>query len=326
MPTEVAVVGGGGTIGATVAYTLAVSRPSLDVSLVDVDADRAAGHAKDVRHARCHAAHPVGAPSLGVGDGTGGGGRGTGAVRSASASPDALAGADCLVVTASAPRPEDSARRGGRAAFFERNRAVMDDVAEHLSGLDPRPTLVVTNPLDRTTRRLWESSGWPREAIMGYSLSETARLADWLADHAGVAPSAVSCPVLGEHGEHVVPAFSRATVGGEPVSLSPDERADALDFVRDAPYDVIRKRGEADSSRWVTGRGVAAVVERVVDDDPVTTCLSVPLAGEYGCDGLCLSVPVRLGGLGWREILDWELSDWERERFERAREAVSEPI
>jgi len=317
MNTDVAVVGGGGTIGATVAYTLAVSRPSLDVSLVDVDADPAAGHAKDIRHARCHAAHPVGAPPLG-GD--------TGAVRSAAPDSDALAGADCLVVTASAPRPAGSAQRGGRAAFFERNRAVMDDVAAHLSGIDPRPTLVVTNPLDRTTRRLWAASGWPREAIMGYSLSETARMADWLADHAGVAPSAVSCPVLGEHGEHIVPAFSRATVDGEPISLSPDERQDALDFVRDAPYDVIRKRGEADSSRWVTGRGVAAVAERLVDGDPVTTCLSVPLAGEYGCDGVCLSVPVRLGGTGWREILDWELSDWERERFDRAREAVSEPI
>lgn len=323
MSTEVAVVGGGGTIGATVAYTLAISCPSLDVSLVDVDADRAAGHAKDIRHARCHAAHPVGAPSLATEAGIE---SGAGTVRSAAPDPDTLAGAECLIVTASAPRPEGSAQRGGRAAFFERNRAVMDDVAGHLSGLDPRPTLVVTNPLDRTTRRLWESSGWPREAIMGYSLSETARLADWLADHAGVAPSAVSCPVLGEHGEHIVPAFSRATVGGDPISLSPDERQDALDFVRDAPYDVIRKRGEADSSRWVTGRGVTAVVERLVDGDPVTTCLSVPLAGEYGCDGVCLSVPVRLGGTGWREVLDWELSDWERERFERARKAVSEPV
>ena len=39
---------------------------------------------------------------------------------------------------------------------------------------------------------------------------------------------------------------------------------------------------------------------------------SVALEGEYGVEGVCLSVPVTLGRGGLREIHEWELSEAER--------------
>ena len=310
---NVAIVGGGGTIGSTVAYDLLTGPNAVDVTVIDTDEGAAYGHATDLRHATRHVSHPTGRASRST----------YGTVETATPGPDGLADADCIVVTASAPRTSGGAERGGRMTFLERNIEIAEEIGSWLREVEPGALLCVTNPVDRITHRLYAESGWPREHVLGYSLSETARMAHWIADHEGVSPSAVSCPMLGEHGESLVPVFSRATVAGRPLSLTEDERKAALDFVRDAPYDVIAHRGPEDSSRWVTGRGVAGIVEALSSDDvdePV--CLSVPLEGEYGAEGVCLSVPVTLSSNGWSEIHEWELSAWERERMAAAAGAV----
>lgn len=310
---EVAVVGGAGTVGSTAAFALGGLLPDAEVRLVDVDADAAEGHAIDLRHAGAQAANPVGRH----------GGAAAVDVRTAPPGPEGVADADCVVVTASVPRPDGAAERGGRTSFLELNREVADEVATWLRAGEPAPVVVVTNPVDRITYRLWRATGWPRARFLGYSLSETARLADKLAAMADADPDEVSCPVLGEHGEHVVPAFSRATVGGEPLSLSREQRREAIEYVRDVPYDVIDLRGGHETSRWVTGRGVALLVASLLTggpDEPV--CLSTPLAGEYGYDDVCLSVPVTLGPEGVEEIHEWELPDRERERLDAAYRAV----
>lgn len=312
---DVLVVGGGGTIGSTVAYTLSVLDASTNVTLVDTQADAAEGHAVDLRHSTRHVAHAAGRADFD---------RETiGAVETASPDPNLVDATDCVVVTASAPRPAGGDERGGRLTFLEQNLDVADDVAAWLGDADPKPVLVVTNPLDRIVHRLYRQTGWPRHRFVGYSLSETARIADELARVTRTDPTDVHCPVVGEHGEHVVPLFSRATVEGEPLDLSPAERRDVVEYVRDVPYDVLQLRGAVDSSRWVTARGVAAVVRRLVDGaatEPV--CLSTPLDGEYGFEDVALSVPVLLGAGGIEAIVEWSLSVDERERFRRAYRAV----
>jgi len=149
-------------------------------------------------------------------------------------------------------------------------------------------------------------------------------LADELARRFDAAYEEVYCPVMGEHGEHIVPVFSRATVGGEPVSLSSAERTAVLDYTRQIPYDIIDVRGAEGTSRWVTGRGVSTLVQSLLAggvDDPI--CLSTPLAGEYGYEDVCLSVPVRLSASGVSEILEWDLAADERERLDAAYADIS---
>jgi malate dehydrogenase len=298
----VTVVGGGGTVGATAAYTLAVDRPAVDVRLCDLDADAAWGHATDVRHARCHAGTPVGVSDPPTGD-----------VSAVEPGPEAVRDADCVVVTASVPRPEGGAERGGREAFWPANRDVADEVADWLRATDPCPVVVVSNPVDRMVWRLYDRSGWQRDRFLGYSLSETARVADELARQVDADPVDVDCPVLGEHGERLVPAFSRATVAGETVDVGREAREAVRQYARAVPYDVIQRRGQRDSSRWVTGRGVALVVEALLSggtEEPV--CLSTPPAGAYGIEGVAVGVPVLLSGDGVERVVEWELADEER--------------
>ena len=319
MTHTVTVVGGAGTIGTTAAYTLCHSLPEVEVRLCDVDREAAAGHATDLRHARCHASHALGSI------GSVGHGGPTGDVKPVDPGPDALDGTDCLLVTASVDRPSGSTGRGGRDRFWPANRDVADDVAGWLADADPVPVVAVTNPIDRFLARLHAESGWPRSSFVGYSLSETARMADAIARRVGADPADVYCPILGEHGESMVPAFSRATVEGEPLKLPADERAALLDYTKSVPYEIISQRGAEHSSRWVSGRGAALIVASILEggsDEAV--CLSTPLDGEYGIGGVSLSVPVTLTDEGVGEILEWELSTAEREGLAAAAESVRE--
>lgn len=304
---------GTGTIGSTVAYILATN--GVDVRVSDVDEEKNHGHAFDIAHSLAHASHPLYRDSP------------TGTIKTLTADAALPTDTDVLVVTASTPRPNGADQRGGRLEWLESNLALAGDIGERIRGLTHRPVIVVTNPTDVITYELSRQTGWPASYFVGYSLSETARLAYSLAEEYGVPYDEVYCPVLGEHGENLVPVFSRATVGGQEIDLDDTQRCRHLDYVRDVPYEVMRLRGSQESSRWVTGRGVALVARTILaggTDTPIG--LSTPLDGEYGYGDVSLGVPVTLDEMGVERIVEWDLTGWERERMDEAYLSVRENI
>lgn len=315
---HVTVIGSAGSVGSTIAYTLAVTVPDVRVRMVDVEDDAVAGHATDIEHATNHDAHAVGRAIAADVE------AGSGPVETATPGPEVVRDTDCIVVVYNVSRPDEAVGRGGRDAYFEQNSAVADELGAWMREADPRPVVVVTNPVDRITERLWRASGWPRRSFVGYSLSETARAAAEIGRLRDAAASDVRCPTMGEHGERVVPVFSKTTVEGEPTDFDERERELVVDYVRDVPYEVMRQRGAEESSRWVSGRGAAAVTHAILTGGTEeTVCLSVPLTGEYGFDDVCMSVPVTLSASGWDRIERWELSEWERDRLDAAYEHLA---
>lgn len=329
---HVAIIGGASTIGTTVAYTLSGLAPSVDVSLVDIDEGAAWAHGTDVEHASYHFAHAPGAVA-------GHGADSVGTIRAAA--PDDLGDLepDLLVFNAAAPQPDDATDPSAREAELERNLSIVEDVAESLRPLDPTPLLVVTNPIDRLVYHFYSLLEWPRRHFLGYSLSETARMADGIADLVGAHRNDVYCPMMGEHGEHMVPVFSRARVDGDPLDLTDSEREELMTYVRDIPFDIAEERGVDETSRWVTSAGVSRVVRTMAaarDDVPMgetttdveaegedwTFCLSTPLDGEYGYENVSLGVPVDLDAEGVAAIREWDLADAEAAELERAAESV----
>lgn len=330
---HVAIIGGASTIGATVAYTLASADPTIDVTLVDKAEDPAWAHAVDVAHSVFHSARgPVDAATAD----SFGSVRTVGADELSSLEPEP----DIAVFTAAAPKPENATGTDAREAELDRNRSVVDAVAAELRALDPLPVLMVTNPIDRLTYRLWRRLEWPRRHFLGYSLSETARTAYKIGELRDVPWASVACPVMGEHGDEIVPVFSRLRIDGEPTTLSEAERAAVYEYVREIPFEIASKRGPEETSRWVTSAGVVRLIRRMFGDDTdgtagggsggqsanpdaePTVCLSTPVDGEYGLSAGCLSVPVRLTSDGVEEILEWELGSEERRRLERAHESI----
>ncbi|QCC47568.1 malate dehydrogenase [Halobellus limi] len=321
---HVAIIGGASTIGSTVAYTLAGLAPTVDVSLVDINEGAAWAHGKDISHASYHFSNAPGASLAGDDVGT---------VRAAT--PDELAelAPDLLVFNAAAPQPEDATGRGAREAELDRNLSIVADVAEELRPLDPTPLLVVTNPIDRLVYQFYSLLEWPRRCFLGYSLSESARVADAVGSELGVHPNEVYCPMMGEHGENVVPILSRARAGGEPVAGDDLDREAIREYVLDIPFDIAKERGVNETSRWVTSAGVTRVIRSIAagsepdGEDPhgrlgEPFCLSTPLDGEYGFADLALSVPVDLDEGGVAAIHEWDLPDVEADELATAADAV----
>jgi malate/lactate dehydrogenase len=66
------------------------------------------------------------------------------------------------------------------------------------------------------------------------------------------------------------------------------------------------------SSTWTSGHGLARMVDALVQGDDAPWPASVVLRGEYGLDGVAVSVPVSLGPGGVRAVHEWPLADEER--------------
>lgn len=318
---------GVGTIGSTTAYSIALTEPAWDITFFDPDTDLATGHALDIESTNGHLGHSIGCqlfegntdrvPNV--------------AVYEDMTEPNSPRNFDLLIVAASAPRPAGTDLRGGsRRAQLERNRSVISSVVDDIkqAGLDPTPTIVVTNPLDRMVVDLNEGLiGWDRRYFVGYSLSETAHLARAISRRKNVQAELIRCPVMGEHGENMVPVFSRARIGGEPLLFTAEEREVIREEMRDVGYDVIQLRGMQQTSRWVSGFGVSLLARSIIHGGPSEpVCLSTPLDGEYGYSDVALGVPVNLSSDGIRDILEWNLTDQEWEQLDRAYESITRDI
>ena len=71
-------------------------------------------------------------------------------------------------------------------------------------------------------------------------------------------------------------------------------------------------------SEWAAARNAEAIVR----DSHAVVPVSVSLSGEYGLDGLCLSIPTIIGNKGAEQVLEINLSDGEMEKLKKSAEEL----
>src|SRR3989442_165660 len=98
-----------------------------------------------------------------------------------------------------------------RLDLLHSNAGLVAELSRNIARVATRASLVVlTNPMDVMTTIAWQSTGWPRTRVLGSgTLLDSQRFRVILADHLQVPSVKVSATVLGEHGQRVVPVFSR---------------------------------------------------------------------------------------------------------------------
>lgn len=291
---KVAVVGGAGGVGASTTFNLISRGRRHDLVLLDDRAAMLTSHLMDLEQVLELE------PAASVRAGT-----------------DAdVADADVVVMTASVPKTLSPSRRSYAAG----NAELADGLAALLPDGWNGILIVVTNPVDALVTRLRRRTGLDRRRVLGYTLNDTLRLRTGIAGELGVAPGRVAAWVLGEHGDSSVPLLGRVTVDGVPATLSAAQAASATEFVRTwfARHVALDSRR---SSTWATGLGIARMVDALEHGaDPWPA--SVVLAGEYGIDGVAVTVPVALGPGGAERIHEWELGDPALRALRAAAEAV----
>jgi malate dehydrogenase len=295
---KVTILGGGGGVGASAAFNLLAADASHDVVIVDEQPHMATSHAMDLE--QLLALRP--GHTIRVGD------------------EGDLVDADVLVYTAAVPLTVNRSR----LVYLEANAAILRGIAARLAdaGEDWQGVLLmVTNPVDPLVTCAREWTGADRRRVIGYTLNDSVRLRLAVAGALGLPAHRVQAWVLGEHGDAAVPLFERVLVDGEPVALDADQRATADGFVR-TWYQRHVALDSGRSSTWGTGLGIALMVDALGRADGATWPASVVLEGEYGIDGVALTVPVALGPGGVERIEEWDLADSEQAALRRAAEAV----
>jgi malate dehydrogenase len=223
-----------------------------------------------------------------------------------------FAGADVVVITAAAPLTVNDSRM----VYLEANARIVETVVDRLPAGWPGILLIVTNPVDPLCTWIQRKAALDRTRVLGYTLNDSLRMRTGIGHALGVPAGAVDAWAIGEHGEHSVMLWDRITVDGARVELSDRERDSAAAFVegwyvRHVALDSGR------SSTWTSGLGIARMIRALAGGDGLWP-VSVVLGGEYGIDGVSLSVPVSLGPAGAERIHEWPLTDEQRTAFNAA--------
>ncbi|HLU26518.1 MAG TPA: malate dehydrogenase [Longimicrobiales bacterium] len=235
------------------------------------------------------------------------------------------AGSDVVVITAGIARKPGMSRED----LLNTNAGIVRQVSEKIRETSPDAIVVmVSNPLDVMAYVCKETTGFPRERVIGMAgVLDTARYRSFIAMELDVSVEDIQALVLGGHGDTMVPLASYTTVSGIPLTqLLARERIDALvERTRHGGAEIVSllKTG---SAYYAPAAATVQMVEAIVRDKKRILPCSAWLEGEYGLDGLFLGVPCKLGRRGLEGIIEVELTGEEREQLYRSAQAVKETM
>ena len=297
-------VAGAGNVGATTAQRLA-ERDYADVVLVDIVEGLPQGKALDLNQA----GPVVGYEPNMTGTNT----------------YDESAGSDIVVITSGLPRKPGMSRDDLLAA----NKEIVASVTQEVSKRSPDAIIiVVTNPLDAMCHVALETSGFPRQRVVGMAgILDSARFRTFLAWELGVSVRDVTGFVLGGHGDTMVPVTSYTSVAGIPVTQKIDAMRleEIVQRTRDGGAEVV-KLLKAGSAYYAPAAAVAEMVDSILLDQKRVLPCAARCDGEYGIEGLFVGVPVKLGRDGVEEIIEIELADREKADLQKSAGAVRELV
>ena len=297
---KVVIIGGAGGVGSSAAFNLLLRGEPYDVVLVDLNPNMIASHVMDLEQTLV----------LGAASSVRGG------------AEHEVFDSDVVVVTASVPLRLNSSR----LVFLNDNAAIVNRIGDLLVKAGPDwggVLLIVTNPVDPLCTWIQRRTGLDRRRILGYTLNDSLRLRTGISHALDAAPQSIDAWVIGEHGDSCVPLFSRVKVAGAPVALTAEQRGKAEEFIR-SWYVRHVALDSGRTSTWTSGLGVARMVASIAYGKGEMWPASVVLAGEYGIDGVSLSVPVSLGRRGVENIHEWEITPEERAALQVAAARVHE--
>ena len=274
------VIVGAGYVGSSIAYALALRDIAREIVLIDINNEKSMGEAQDIRH---------GLPSMGTADLYAG-------------DYSDCADSDLIVITAGRSRKPGETRLDLAAE----NTKIIKNVIESIKQYYTRGCiLIISNPVDILTQKVSEWMEIPNGMVFGSGcLLDTSRFVRVIADYLNLSTGVNNGYLVGEHGEHQVPVWSRVTVGGIPIAEYCEQTFIEWNAeVRDRIAQDTRKMGaEIIKAKGRTHYGIATTVcyiaDAIINQRPTIVSVSSPLMGEHGVRGVSLSVPSVIGPAG----------------------------
>ena len=230
-------------------------------------------------------------------------------------------GSDLFIVTAGIARKPGMSRDD----LLRTNAGIVRSVSEQIARVAPDSVvIVVSNPLDVMAYVAKETTGFPRERVIGMAgVLDTARFRAFIAMELDVSVEDIQAMVLGGHGDTMVPLVSYTAVSGIPVSrlIAPDRLDALIERTRNGGAEIVRylKTG---SAYYAPSAAAVQMAESIVKNKRRILPAAAYLEGEYGQEGIYLGVPCKLGEGGLQGIVEVELTESEAAALARSADHV----
>ncbi len=310
MSSKITIIGAG-SVGSTIAYTLAHDEIASEIVLIDINKEKVEGEVMDIEQGTCFRS-PV---SLVAGD-----------------YADAK-DSDIVIITSGIARKPGQTR----IELTQTNVNILKSITPQIVKEAPDAKyIIVSNPVDIMTYVFTKISGLPENQIMGSgTILDTARLRYGLSEHFGVAQGNIHAYVFGEHGDTSFIPWTGAYISG----LSTDEYyeemkahgKDVKPLDKDAMLEYVQKSGgKVIAKKGATFYAVSATVCQLVGlilaaSDSLATVSSM-LHGEYGIEDVCLSTLTLVGPNGTQGKVQMRMNKEEVELLKKSANALKEVI
>jgi malate dehydrogenase len=194
---------------------------------------------------------------------------------------------------------------------------MIKDIAEKVKKYCPSAiVLVISNPLDVLTYFFQKESGFSRFKVIGVASSlDSSRFRYLISEKLSVPHSSImGALVLGEHGNSMVPIFSKVRIDGKSLSSILDDEEKSVISSKVKNY-WLELRKFKSRSQFGIAKNTFDVLEAIVHKKELSFSASIVLDGEYGQSNVAIGIPVRINERGLFEIEKIELDESETEQL-----------
>lgn len=302
------VIVGAGFVGSTTAYTIMLSGLFSQIVIIDINKAKAEGDALDIAHGVSFV-KPVKVTAGGY---------------------EECRDADIVIITAGANQNPGETRLD----LLKRNLSITRNIVEEVMKYAPEDIilLTVTNPVDILTYATYKLSGLPKNQVLGSgTVLDTSRLKYMISQKTGIDARNCHTYIIGEHGDSEVAAWSITNIGGMSMhefcrytgKCELDDLDKMYNEVKNSAYEIIEKKG---ATYYAIAVAVAKIVECIAGDENSILTVSSVFDGQYGIDGVALSVPTKVGGDGIEKILEVPFSREEMKGLRNSADTLKQLI
>ena len=310
MSSKITIIGAG-SVGSTIAYTLAHDEIASEIVLIDINKQKVEGEGMDIEQGTCFRS-PV---SLVAGD-----------------YADAK-DSDIVIITSGIARKPGQTR----IELTQTNVNILKSITPQIVKEAPDAKyIIVSNPVDIMTYVFTKISGLPENQIMGSgTILDTARLRYGLSEHFKVAQGNIHAYVFGEHGDTSFIPWTGAYISGLSTDeyyeemkahgkdVKPLDKEAMLEYVQKSGGKVIAKKG---ATFYAVSATVCQLVGLILAASDSLATVSSMLHGEYGIEDVCLSTLTLVGPNGIQGKVQMRMNKEEVALLKKSADALKEVI
>lgn len=299
---------GAGSVGSTIAYTMAVNGIATEVVMIDINESKSLGEALDIRQGVSFC------PPISI---------------YAGSYQDAK-DSDIVILTSGVARKPGQSRLDLAQINVNITKTIIPEITRYAPNAI---YVIVANPVDILTYTFYKCSGLPENQILGSgTILDTARLRARIAEYYSINLQNVHAYVFGEHGDSSFVPWSLGTIANVPIdnyrdclaepnkNLIPVLNHDEVEsYIRKSGGKIIARKG---ATFYAVAVSVCHICKCIFSGADTTMTVSTMHHGEYGLDDISLSTIAIVGPTGVSGKLLAPLNEHETELLHKSADSL----